>query len=721
MTPHRRQFLAALGAAAAVSALPQRLAAQTGPSIPRQPRPPVARTVDASDDYYGTRLTDPYRWMESGTDSEWMPWMRGQDAATRARLSSLPGRAEIGTRVAGLSGESVSTAGLTPLGDGAMIYEQRPAGSQFFALYRRNADGSVTTLLDPATMRDGDSHISIDWWDVSHDKRHLVYGLSPAGSEASVLHIMELATGNVLPERIPMTDFGVVSWLPDASGFFYLRLAGERGTPTLYLDSEMRLHRLGTDPANDPVILKRGMYADVPLTEGQFPIVGNIHGTPHVMIAVFDQEPEQQLWIADREGILAGSPQFRRVATVEDKITDYAVDAETIWLVSEQGAPRRKLLATPLSAPDIASATTVIPAGEAVLESVYAVGGGAMAQHLDGGIQRLTRIAADGAQPVALPFPGGVSIVHADPREADVYASVSGWLNPTQLVQIGPRGGVADTGITPPPPIDVTPYVAEEKFATARDGTRIPYVIMSKRGMTADGSNPTLVTAYGAYGLSNTPFFNARIIAFLDAGGVFVDAAVRGGGEYGREWHDAGKKATKPNTWRDMIDVCETLIADRVTSKQHLVGWGISAGGITIGRAMTERPDLFAGAIAEVGFMNPIRYVAEQNIADILEWGPIEDAESFRIMYAMDAYRAVLDNPAPPAWPKVLVQTGINDPRAASFHSAKFAAALQAKGADAMLRVDFDAGHGLGSTRDQTDALRADIYAWALAVARGEA
>ena len=635
----------------------------------------------------------------------------------RRRLAALPGRTALGQRISALSGDSVATSGLTPLADGSMIYEQRAAGSQFYALYRRDASGAVTTLIDPATMRDGDSHISIDWWDVSPDERYLVYGLSAAGSEASILHIMELSSRRVLPERIPNTDFGSLSWLPDNSGFFYLAMTGERGTPELYLNSEQRLHRLGSDAASDSTVVRRGLYADVPMTEGQFAFLSVIRGTPYTLMGVADQNPEQMLYLTRTEDLAAGRPSWTVVATVEDKIFDHAAGTDTLWFVSEKDASRRKLLAAPLSTPAVASAREVVPASEAVLESVYAIKGGAIITLLDGGNHRLSRIDASGVHPITLPFAGSADILHAVRDEEPVFVNLSGWLNPTTLLRIAPDGSVTDTGITPRPPIDVTGYVAEQRFATARDGTRIPYVLMARRGWTTNRANPTMVSAYGAYGMSATPGFMARVIAFLDAGGVYVDAGVRGGGEYGREWHEAGKKATKPNTWRDMIDVCEALIAEGVTAKTHLVGHGVSAGGITIGRAVTERPDLFAGAIAEVGFMNPIRYVAEQNVADIEEWGPIEDAESFRIMYEMDAYRAVLDRPAPSRWPKMLVTTGINDPRAATFHSAKFAAALEAKGADVMLRVDFDAGHGIGSTRDQTDALRADEYAFTLAVA----
>jgi prolyl oligopeptidase len=247
-----------------------------------------------------------------------------------------------------------------------------------------------------------------------------------------------------------------------------------------------------------------------------------------------------------------------------------------------------------------------------------------------------------------------------------------------------------------------------------RDGTRVPYTVLARKGLRLDGRNPTLVEAYGAYQSSSTPRFMPSMLAFLDAGGVWVNANVRGGGEYGREWHMAGKKATKPNTWRDLIDVCETLVRERITSPRHLAITGTSAGGIAIGRAMTERPDLFAAVVCNVGWVNPIRYSAEQNIADIDEWGPAVDRESFRIMLQMDSLHAVRDRTR---YPAVLCITGATDPRVAPWHVAKFAARLQAATASAkpvLLRVDFDAGHGVGSTRTQLNALNADIQAFVL-------
>ncbi|MGL4541008.1 MAG: prolyl oligopeptidase family serine peptidase, partial [Polymorphobacter sp.] len=312
------------------------------------------------------------------------------------------------------------------------------------------------------------------------------------------------------------------------------------------------------------------------------------------------------------------------------------------------------------------------------------------------------------------PFEGTVGGVFTSASRDGAHVLLSGWLQPSGIWQVDAGGQVRDTGINPRPPIDTTPYATRHGFATAMDGVQIPYTLIYRTGLQASGVNPTLVTGYGAYQSSATPYFSPTLLPFLDAGGVYCNANVRGGGEYGRQWHLAGKKATKANTWRDLIAVCETLIADKVTNPRQLAITGTSAGGITVGRAMTERPELFAAVVSNVGWTNPIRYSAEQNVSDIEEWGPIADAQSFEIMYAMDAYQAI--RPGTP-YPAVLAITGATDPRVAPWHVAKFAARLQAATSSrnpVLLRVDFDAGHGMGSTRRQSDALAADIYAFVL-------
>ena len=526
---------------------------------------------------------------------------------------------------------------------------------------------------------------------------------------------MVVATGEVLPDRIEMTDFGDPSWLPDNSGFFYNQLTGQRGTSSLYADSVARLHKLGTDPKEDPVLLKRGQYPAIAMKDLQIPVLVANANSPIVLAMVRDIMPESAIHSATLADLLAGKPNWRKVCDFDDVITDVALLGDDLYLLDTKTTRRGRLLKTSASAPQLAAATPVLPEEQAVMEALHATRDAILVTLEDGGTQRLKQVGRDGrAEEIALPFEGAVRGVYSSPDQDGAYLNLTSWLQPSGIWRLAADGSVTDTGLNPMPPIDLTPYEARRGFAIAQDGTRIPYSLLSRKGAPHNGTTPTLVTAYGAYQLSLNPNFSPQILAFLDEGGVYVVAHVRGGGEYGRDWHKGGQKATKPNTWRDLIAVCETLIMDRLTNPRHLAILGTSAGGITVGRALTERPDLFAAVIDNVGWTNPLRYVAEQNVSDIEEWGPMVDEPSFKIMREMDAYQAVKDGSK---YPAVLCVTGATDPRVAPWHVAKFAARLQAasaSGKPVLLRVDFDAGHGVGSTRSQSDALAADMYSFVL-------
>jgi prolyl oligopeptidase len=336
---------------------------------------------------------------------------------------------------------------------------------------------------------------------------------------------------------------------------------------------------------------------------------------------------------------------------------------------------------------------------------------------MDGGISRLSRLRKDGkVSDLALPFDGTIGSMFAVPGEDGMLMSLQGWLNPAGIWSVDSAGRVADTGITPKPDIDVSPYEAKRAFATAKDGVKIPYTLIYRKGLQLNGNNPTWISAYGSYGLAAyTPTFAGRSLALVDAGAIVGYANVRGGGEYGREWHKAGQLANKPNTWRDLIAVCEELIAKKYTSSKHLAIGGRSAGGITVGRSMTERPELFAAVVDGVGWSNPLRYVVEQDgYGEEPEWGAISDPAGYKALKSIDSYQAVKDGTP---YPAVLLTTGVTDPRVAPFHLGKMTARLQAastSGKPILLRVDFDAGHGVGSTRAQQDREAADTYAFLL-------
>jgi prolyl oligopeptidase len=434
------------------------------------------------------------------------------------------------------------------------------------------------------------------------------------------------------------------------------------------------------------------------------------------MLGVRDGRSEYAIYCADLAAVRAGNPTWTRVADFPDTVVDAHWAGDDLYLVSRKGSSGGRVLRTSASRPDLARATALAIPGDPVIQQVTAAKSGAWVSTLEGGVSGLWFVPKNGpARRIDLPYAGTVTWLENDPLKDDALVQLAGWFTPGKVFHLAEKGEVHDIGLVPPLPFDTAGYEARRASAKARDGKEIPYTIVSRKGLQASGRNPVLLEAYGSYGSSQTPRFRSAILPFLDRGGVYVIANVRGGGEFGRDWHYAGKAETKANTWRDAIAVGEDLVRTRITSPGQMTLLGTSAGGVMVGSAVNERPDLFSGAIANVGFMNPVRYVSEQNFADIEEWGgPISDAKSFRTMYNLDPYQHIKPGTK---YPATLVVSGINDPRAATFHSAKYAAKMQAatvSGEPVLLRIDFDAGHGMGSSRSQLDAQWADMLSFVL-------
>lgn len=724
MRINRRTLLGSAGGALGLAMLPARARA-TGITVPPAP---MARVAVVRDTYFGETLSDPYRWMENDKDPAWLPFLKAQNDRTRAVLDAQPTRNALLQRISRLSGDTVSTSKVQRAG-GKIFFQQRPLRADNYKLFVRDG-GGTRVLIDPTALGGGAGggvgagrgHVSLDWWRASPDGARVVYGLSKDGSEDSLLHVMDVASGRDLSDRIPDTQGARPQWLDDGSGFFYNQLTGKVDTPERFLDSQARFHRIGTDPASDPVLMKRGLAPDVVFDRIQAPAIVTFPGSRHVLLILGDIRPEARILVAPLADVLGSqdsgrAPRWVPVADFADEVTDFEIVDGDLYLLANKGSPRGRIMRTPLDAPDLASAREVVAQGSLVIQGLSRARDGMYLKIMDGGIGRLRRLGLDGqVTDIALPFDGTIGTIFAEPGEPGVLLSLTGWLTPAGIWSVDPGGRVADTALTPKPPIDVSGYETRRFFATAKDGTRIPYSLIHKRGVKLDGRNPTWISAYGSYGsAAYTPSFQARQLALIDAGAIVGYANVRGGGEYGREWHKAGQLEHKPNTWRDLIAVCEDLVARKYTSPRCLAIGGRSAGGITVGRAMTERPDLFAAVIDGVGWSNPLRYVVEQNgYGEEPEWGAIAEEKGYRALKSIDSYQAVKDATA---YPAVLLTTGVTDPRVAPFHVAKMTARLQvasSSGKPVLLRVDYDAGHGIGSTRAQQDREAADTYAFLL-------
>lgn len=718
---NRREAL--IGTGAALITLKTGATMSASPAASAIAPAPVARIQVIKDTYFGETLQDPYRWMENDKDPDWLPFLKGQNEHTRAVLNTIPGRDALLRRIQELSGDTTATRSVQRAG-GKLFYEQRPADADNYKLFVHEggfADKSGTTrvLIDPTTLSRaaGAGHFSLDWWSVAPDGSHVVYGLSKDGSEDSILHVLRVADGSDLPDRIANTENATPQWLDDSRGFFYNQLTGAVATPERYLDSVARFHRLGTDPTADPIVMKRGLAANVDYERIQAPYIQTFAGARHVLLLLADVRQETRVLIAPLADVLAGKAHWTAVAGFEDEVTAAEIDGEAIYLLANKGAPRGRILRASVHAPSLREARELVPQGERVIERLALAKDGLYLQIMDGGISRLARMRRDGhVDEIVLPFDGTLSALETEAREEGALFAFQGWLTASDIWATDAQGHAKPTGINPKPAIDVSGYDTVRAFATAKDGSKIPYSLIYRKGLRLDGRNPTWISAYGSYGVPGyTPAFAGRTLALIDAGFIVGYAAVRGGGEYGREWHKAGQLANKPNTWRDLIAVCEELCARKYTSPARLAIGGRSAGGITVGRAMTERPDLFAAVIDGVGWSNPLRYVAEQNgYGEEPEWGAIAEESGYRALKSIDSYHSVRDGVS---YPAVLLTTGVTDPRVAPFHVAKMTARLQAaskSGKPILLRVDYDAGHGIGSTRAQQDREAADTYAFLL-------
>jgi prolyl oligopeptidase len=708
---NRRDLFVGAGSVCAAWITRRTLAASAMPVPPA----PVARVEVVKDTYFGETLDDPYRWMENDKDPQWLTFLQGQNAHARAVLDAIPGRDRLQQRIAQLSGDAASTRAAQRAGS-KLFFEQRPVGADNYKLFVQE-NGVTRVLIDPTLLGDANGHMSLDWWQPSPNGSHVVYGLSRNGSEDSVLHVLHVADGRDLPERIANTEGANPQWVDNGSAFFYNQLTGAVDTPERYLDSQARFHLLGADPATDPILMKRGLDANVQYERIQAPVIRTFLGAEHVLLTLADVRTEFRVLIAPLAEVLANRAHWLPVAGFEDEVTAVEIDSGKLWLLANQGHPRGRILRTPVESPSVANATEVVPEGAVVIEGFQRAMDGLYLNMMDGGISGLRRLDHDGhVDEIRLPFGGTLRALACDATQPGALFSFTGWLTPGDIWSVDPEGKVAATGLTPKPPIDVSAYESKRDFATARDGTKIPYTLIYRKGLKRNGRTPAWISAYGSYGLSAyTPAFAGKTLALIDAGFIVGYANVRGGGEYGRDWHKAGQLTHKPNTWRDLIDVCEELCRMKYTAPSRLAIGGGSAGGITVGRALEERPELFAAVVDRVGWSNPLRYVAEQNgYGEEPEWGAISDQAGYLALKSIDSFQHVKDGVP---YPAVLLTTGVTDPRVAPFHVAKMAARLQAASSShkpILLRVDFDAGHGIGSTRAQQDREALDTYAFLL-------
>ena len=697
------------------------------------PAPPVAPVRVVTDDYHGTKIPDPYRYFEDFDNPEVQAWVRGQAEHAQRTLHSIPGRAALLERVRELdTGAPFRTWVIRRWPNGDLHYKKRLASENLDKLYFRDAaTGAEQLLIDPERIAppppDG-GHYALSFCVPSPDRRYVAYGVAESGSEQDVLRVLDRTTGQDLPETIDRmeADYTHPSWLPDSSGFVYSRrqlLPPDAPATERYKRSRALLHRLGTDPETDAVVFSTDVpgSAAVPMTEADFPSIVLTDGSPWAIGKIkHGDTSELTLYVTPVSALGNPEARWRKICDVQDEVSDFAVRGDAVYLVSAAGAPRRRILRAALKDPTAAAPVVVVPQQDAVvIESISAAKDALYVELLDAGMNRVGRLPFEvDAALERLPLPEQMSSASpfgARPDTDGVFLYAESWTRGGRTYAYDPATKkLTDTGLSPPGKFDAPQGLeSHEVLVTSHDGVKVPLSIVHRSALKLDGSNPTLVVGYGSYGISIGAGFDPTDLAWFERGGVMAVAHVRGGGELGKEWHHAGRMATKPNTWRDFIACCEYLIDKGYTSPKRLAAQGGSAGGILVGRAITERPDLFAAGIINVGCTDLLRAETTTNgVPNIQEFGSVVTRPGFKALLAMSPYHHIKDGTK---YPAVLLTHGLNDPRVDAWMSAKMTARLQAATASkkpVFFRVDYQAGHGIGSTRAQRQEETADTWAF---------
>lgn len=689
--------------------------------------PPVAPVKPVTDEYFGTKVTDAYRYMEKKEDPEVAKWFKGQDDYTRAVLARIPGRTSLLARIKELDQSApFRVFDVQRLQGEKYFYQKRLAGEDMAKLYfRESLGGAEKLLVDPDKfVKDPGTHYSLDYYVPSLDGHYVAFGVAPSGSEDAAIHVLDVTTGRESGEAIDRSWYGGISWMPDNQSFVHIRfqtLKPGMDPNERRLKSRVFLHRVGTDPETDVAVFGYEVDPRIKVVPADASYVSIDPRTNFAIAFVnhgFDNDGD--CYAAPVNSVGKPDITWHKLFDRKDAITYVDVRGDDLYFSSHKNAPRFKILRTSVSHPDIANAQVVVPPGEAVITSFLASSDALYVLELDGPVGKLLRVPYSGgsSEQVALPLEGSVIFGGGDPRVPGLLLYLDGWTKSYKVYSYQPETKrIIDVGLQPSGPFDSPGDLeAVEIKARSHDGAMIPLSILQKKGTKLDGTHPTLLEGYGAYAIREEPYFSPLWIAWLERGGILAFAHVRGGGEYGEEWHQAGMLDKKPNTWKDFIACAEYLQQHGYTTPARLAGRGGSAGGILIGRAFTERPDLFAAALDDVGLSDMIRDMfSPDGPLNIPEYGGLDTAGGFRNLLEISAYYHVKDGVH---YPAVLLTTGINDPRVVPWEPGKMAARLQAataSGKPVLLRVDYQGGHGgFGATRSQVEELNADQWSFLL-------
>jgi prolyl oligopeptidase len=677
---------------------------------------PVAQKGSVVDDYHGTKVPDPYRWMEALDSKEVADWVAAENRVTEPYLKTLPLRDALNKRLTELW--NYPRVGI-PIVEGGRLFYARNTGLQKQSpIYMRTSvDANAELVLDPNAISE-DGSLSVGQWQPSPDARLMAYGLAEGGADWRTIRVRDLATGKDLSDEVRWMRFSDISWTKDSKGFYYSRYpepAKNKVLEAALSGQAVYYHRLGTPQTQDRLIYER---KDLPtwiingsVTEdGRYLLVLMYRGSGN----------ENRLYYAD-----LGDPMRPRIAASVKPVIE-TDDAEylpignrgtTVYLRSDKDAPNRKVIAIDLRSPAPAAWKTIVPERKEAIETVRVIGGRIVSQYLVDVQSRLQLFDLNGASQgeIALPAIGTVGAIVGREDSPEIRYTFTSPLTPSTVYRYDPAVKSSVAFEPPKVPVDLGGFETKALFATSKDGTKVPFFLTAKKNLPLDGNNPTMLYGYGGFSISETPTYRQDVPAWLERGGVWVTANMRGGAEYGEAWHKAGMLDKKQNVFDDFIAVAEQLVREKYTSPAKLGIMGGSNGGLLVGAVMEQRPDLYAVALPAVGVMDMLRY--DQFTGGRLwatEYGSASNAAQFPFLIK---YSPVQNIKAGTCYPATLVTTADHDDRVVPSHSFKFAATLQAAQAcdkPVLIRIEVQGSHGYRPT-DKLIAERADQWAFAAA------
>lgn len=661
---------------------------------------PVTRKGDVVDDYHGTRVADPYRWLEDPDSDETARWVEAQNAVTFSFLDSYPKRDQVHRRMTDLW--NYQRYGL-PGRRADRYFWAKNDGLQNQSVYywARSLDQEPVVLFDPNTWSK-DGTVALSSMAVSEDAKLVAYGVQASGSDWNTWKVRDIDSGADLSDELRWSKFSDAEWTHDNKGFFYGRYPEPPAGGAAFTDTnenqKLYYHRVGTSQAEDLLIFanpdepKWGYGASV-TEDGRYLIVTVWKGTGNDVRIFYRDLQAHPPGVNDEAAMVPLIDRFEAMYSL------IGSEGSVVWFHTDLDAPRGRVIAIDLRKPDRENWRTLVPQGEDVIQSVSEVGGRLFVEYLHHARSRIAVHDLDGRAlgDVELPGLGSVAGFGGRRDHTETFYSFTSYNTPTAIYRYDIASGKSTVWKAPVLAFEGSRFVTEQVFATSKDGTRVPMFVTRAKDTALDGNNPTILYGYGGFNISLTPAFSPTIATWLDMGGVYVVANLRGGSEYGETWHKAGTVLQKQNVFDDFYACAEWLIANRYTRSEKLAIQGRSNGGLLVGAAMTQRPELFGAALPGVGVLDMLRFhTFTIGWAWVDDYGSAEDPDQFKALYAYSP----LHNVEPGTrYPATLIITADHDDRVVPAHSFKFAAALQAAQAGpapVLIRIQTKAGHGAG-------------------------